>query len=59
MQLGVPVLSEMPLVPQVSKDGDEGIPFMLDSLEQDTADEWRKAMVDISSSVLSTLELHD
>lgn len=49
----------MPLVSQVSKDGDEGIPFMLDSLEQDTADEWRSAMVDISSSVLSTLELHD
>ena len=56
--VNVPVLGELPLVPDVNKGGDTGIPFVLSSQDKnlDKAEkEWKDAMFTIASKVFESI----
>ena len=67
--VGVPILGELPLVPEVNKGGDTGVPFMLSSYsgnstfeakgKEDTLDqagkEWRDTMFNVAQQLWRNL----
>ncbi|KZT21931.1 P-loop containing nucleoside triphosphate hydrolase protein [Neolentinus lepideus HHB14362 ss-1] len=54
-QLGVRVLGQLPLVPEVSMKSDAGVPYMLAGKVE--GDEWRNTMNGVASSVLDAIKL--
>ena len=65
--VGVPILGELPLVPEVNKGGDAGVPYMLTSLPSikagnkgDDLDQagkqWRDTMSNVAKRLWDTLQ---
>jgi len=58
-RLGVPILAELPLVPEVSYGGDAGIPYVLASTNGEvdkSGMEWKNAMNSVASTLWSNFE---
>ena len=65
--VGVPILGELPLVPEVNKGGDVGVPYMLTSLSSNKAGnkgddldqagkQWRDTMSNVAKRLWDTLQ---
>lgn len=58
LHLNVPILAELPLVPEVSYGGDRGVPYVLASSTAQvdkSGEEWKTAMNSIASTLWGSL----